>query len=180
METLTNTEFQVRVLEKLGSVQSDVCGVKASLQGVESDIADLKKADEMADERLERAYAKAMTYASTRQDAIKTELQLQIDANRAAIADFNKAISNLSKNIQSMMNSSETNWRQKFDVLETKVNELVNKPKDKISARWQQVKDKLFSIGLMAVIIAVVFYAMSLIAKVSGAPLPVPPDLPLK
>ncbi len=139
----------LEIKEKLGKVD-------ATTTAIQSDIVELKQKDVEADEKLEKAYAKALDYARTRQDKIREDLQHQIDGNKTLILTINESIRNLNTNFEKMMNDLKQAFSTQIAELENRVKNLEEK-KEKILAKWwDRIIDKIswvFILGAIAVLL---------------------------
>lgn len=138
----------LEIKERLGKVD-------ATTTAIQSDITELKQKDVEADEKLEKAYAKALDYARTRQDKIKEDLQHQIDGNKTLILTINDSIRNLNANFEKMTTDLKQALSAQIAEIEARVTNLEQK-KEKALAKWyDKLVDKLGTMFLIAIIIVI-------------------------
>lgn len=157
MEITENKEVLLEMQNQLGRIEATSTAIK-------EDIAELKQKDVEADEKLERAYAKAMDYAKTRQDNIRDDLQHQIDNNKTLILTVSNNLSSLNTNIEKFtkeIKESTEEWKKEFEQSisewKTDVNDRLSaleQKKEKMLAKWyDRIVDKIMWIVIIAVIV---------------------------
>lgn len=149
MEAENKKMVLLEIKEQLGVVAATTTAIK-------EDIAELKQKDVEADEKLEKAYAKATDYARTRQDKIRDDLQHQIDGNKTLILTINESIRNLSTSFEKMTADLKESLSLQISEIETRVKTLETK-KEKTLAKWyDRIVDKLtwiFIVGAIVVLL---------------------------
>ena len=137
-------------------IQNQLGRIEATTTAVKEDIAELKKKDIEADQKLEQAYQKAMDYAKTRQDNIREDLQHQIDNNKTLILTVSKSINDLNTNIEKVTTELKDSLTEKIGKVEKRV-EVLETRKEKTLAKWyDRIVDKLvwvFVIGAIVVLL---------------------------
>lgn len=136
------TIYQTRKSE-LSEIQNMLGRLEEGMNGLKSDITDLKNNDVLADKRLEDAYQKAMAFASTRQDKIREDLQHQIDNNKETITAINKGLKELNDNIKESNEEMKQFVTLSIEAVSKRVSILETQKEKKLLRIWNSVADKL-------------------------------------
>lgn len=120
-------ELLMELSNKMSSMQKDIEGIKSEIHAnyVRSDEND-SATRELLDERTK--------WAANRQDAVKAEMQGQIDV--------------IKKNIEI--------YQKQNEMLDQRIKNLEDEKKNRIYTRWEQIREKVFYL-LMAIVFAAVF-----------------------
>ena len=137
----------LEIKERLGKVD-------ATTIAIQNDITELKQKDVEADEKLEKAYVKALDYARTRQDKIRDDLQHQIDSNKTLILTINDSIRNLNSNFEKMTADLKQALSTQIAEIETRVTNLEQKKEKTLAKWWDKLIDKLIWIVIIAALVA--------------------------
>lgn len=127
MQTDKMEELLMQLSNQMSAMQKDIEGIKSKMHSnyVRSDENDTQ-VRELLDERTK--------WAANRQDAVKAEMQGQIDV---------------------LKKSAELSQKQ-VEIFEVRIKNLEDEKKNRVYNRWEQIREKLFYIGV-AVIFAAVF-----------------------
>ena len=164
MEITEDKKVLLDIQAQLGRIEAQNAAIEVTSTAIKEDIAELKQKDAEADEKLERAYAKAMDYAKTRQDNIRDDLQHQIDNNKTLILTVSNNLSSLNTNIEKFtkeIKESTEEWKKGFEqsisVWKTDVNNrllALEQKKEKMLSKWyDRIVDKIMWIIIIAVIV---------------------------
>ena len=120
-------ELLMQLLTQMSALQKDIESIKSEMHTnyIRSDEND-SQVRELLDERIK--------WAANRQDAVKAEMQGQIDV--------------LKKNTEL--------FQKQVEMLELRIKNLEDEKKNRIYSRWEQIREKLFWI-VVAIVFAAVF-----------------------
>lgn len=164
MEITEDKKVLLDIQAQLGRIEAQNAAIEATSTAIKEDIAELKQKDVEADKKLEKAYARAMEYAKTRQDNIRDDLQHQIDNNKTLILTVSNNLSSLNTNIEKFtkeIKESTEEWKKGFEQSisewKTDVNDRLSaleQKKEKMLAKWyDRIVDKIMWIIIIAVIV---------------------------
>ncbi len=157
MEITEDKKVLLDIQAQLGRIEAQNAAIEATSTAIKEDIAELKQKDVEADEKLEKAYAKAMDYAKTRQDNIRDDLQHQIDNNKTLILTVSNNLSSLNSNIEKFTKEWKKSFEQSISEWKTDVNDRLSaleQKKEKMLAKWyDRIVDKIMWIVIIAVIV---------------------------
>lgn len=127
-------ELLMELSNKISVMQKDIESIKSEMHSnyIRSDEND-NQVRELVEERTR--------YAANRQDAIKAELQGQID---------------LLKQSQQLNEKQSELYATQIKTINTEMENLKNEKKNKIYSKWEMISDKIFWI-VVAVVFAAVF-----------------------
>lgn len=155
------TELLLDLSSKVSAIQKDLEYLK------NSNDANSTNFKELLDERTK--------WAANRQDAVKAEMQGQIDVIKKSIELSGKERELLDSRIKAVEKEiaivKEKNLCERMDAVEIDIRALKDKDKNKIYSRYEQVKDKLFLIAVGVGFAAIFYYIIQIIKKAieSGA-----------
>ena len=139
MDNDKTMDLLMELSNKISAIQRDVEYLKSEMHSnyVRSDEADNAVRD-LLEERTK--------WASNRQDAVKAEMQGQINL---------------------LKKSQELNEKQ-IEIINDKIKVLENKEQVKVMGRWEQIKDSLFKLGTMFLGSALLYYVFYIIQNIAN------------
>jgi hypothetical protein len=134
MDNDKTMELLLELSNKMSAIQRDVEYLKSEMHSnyIRSDENDSAVRD-LLEERTK--------WASNRQDAVKAEMQGQINL---------------------LKKSQELNEKQ-LELMNEKIQALENKEIHKVMGRWEQIKDAIFKVGITFIGMALMYYVFYLI-----------------
>lgn len=127
-------ELLMELSNKISVMQKDIESIKSEMH------SNYIRSDEN-DDQVRELVEERTRYAANRQDAIKAELQGQID---------------LLKQSQQLNEKQSELYATQIKTINTEMENLKNEKKNKIYSKWEMISDKIFWI-VVAVVFAAVF-----------------------
>ena len=134
MDNEKTTELLMQLSTQISAIQKDVEYLKSEIQ------SNYARSDEN-DSAVRELVEERTKWASNRQDAVKAEMQGQID----------------------VLKKQQELTEKQCEILDKRIKDLEERDSKKIVGRWEQIKDSLFKVGISFLGVSAIYYAFYLI-----------------
>ena len=134
MDNEKTTELLMRLSTQISAIQKDVEYLKSEIQ------SNYTRSDEN-DSAVRELVEERTKWASNRQDAVKAEMQGQIN----------------------VLKKQQELTEKQCEILDKRIKDLEERDSKKIVGRWEQIKDSLFKVGISFLGVSAIYYAFYLI-----------------